>query len=49
MPQGSKLGPLLYVIYAGDLRRVVDHDVDVVLCADNTRIIVSTTGRRVTS
>lgn len=40
VPQGSKLGPILYIIYANDMMRVL-RDSNVYAYADDTAIIVS--------
>ena len=37
MPQGSILGPLLFILYTNDLLSAV-HDVDITMYADDTAI-----------
>jgi hypothetical protein len=42
VPQGSVLGPLLFIMYINNLAMSVTHDSKAILFADNTTVLVST-------
>jgi hypothetical protein len=41
VPQGSILGPLLFLLYISDLSNIVNGNAEVVLCMDDTSIIIT--------
>lgn len=41
VPQGSILGPLLYILYVNDLPQAVDDGIKTVLYADDTSVVIS--------
>jgi hypothetical protein len=41
VPQGSNLGPLFFLLYTNDLANVTTKNAKVVLCADDTSLIIN--------
>jgi hypothetical protein len=41
VPQGSILGPLFFLLYVNDLTKITTNKAKIILCADDTSVIVS--------